>query len=109
MEGESDYVRGVINTSSLRKLSRRAVITMVSPSPFYPKESDGSPTFPIFANEASSTYRHSNLNDSVDYCKKTFGETPTLKLYVSNNGDLEEARKAGFVYIDAVNFKEGLI
>lgn len=100
---ESRYVNGPVDPQWVKDLlSNGDLITLVSPSPFYPRDKDGFPMFPIFDKYPSNNYRHKNLQDSINYCRTFFN--PILKLYVSDNGDWKEAQKAGFVYIDAQMF-----
>lgn len=100
-EEDSQYINGPVKLRTLERLSKDYQIAMVSPSPYYPKHSDGSNLYPVFAQYGSDTMRHKNLLDAL----KAF-PTYGVKLYVSNNGDKKEADKADFVFIDEVNFAE---
>jgi hypothetical protein len=51
--------------------------------------------------------RHKNLLDSLSNYVKTHKKFPPLKLYISNDQDWLEAKKAGFVYVDAQMFANG--
>lgn len=99
----SQYVNGPIDPEWVKDLNSNGdLITLVSPSPFYPKDDKGFPLWPVFAEFESNDYRHRNLLNSIEYCKQFFN--PILKLYVSDNGDYKEAQKAGFVYVDSQMF-----
>lgn len=104
---ESDYVKGPIDpVEVLLKFHDKHfnLCCIVSPSPYYPKNKDGSSMFPIYAKEASVTMRHKNLLDAVE---DTLVK-PDIKLYISDNGDHKEAKKAGFIYVDVNDFKNML-
>lgn len=98
-EEKSEYINGPVKISTLVRLSIYNKIVIVSPSPYYPKHSDGVSLFPIFAEYESNTYRHKNLLDA----EKSF-PVDGLKIYVSDNGDHKEADKAGFIFITEKEF-----
>jgi hypothetical protein len=100
-EENSQYINGPVKLSTLERLSKDYQIVIVSPSPYYPKYDDGKSIYPIFAEYGSNTMRHKNLSDAL----KAF-PTDGVKIYVSNNGDREEANKADFIFIDEVSFAE---
>lgn len=98
------YVMGVIPTDILSSLEQRGFsICIVSPSPYYPKYENGSPIFRMSNREASGTYRHANLLSAVEQVS-ALGITPERKIYVSDNGDKNEADKAGFEFMTPQDF-----
>lgn len=103
---KSEYVNGPIKIADLFLLEDAHFICLVSPSPFYPRLEDNiTPMFPIFAKWGSDTMRWKNLIDAEKHWKESqFGDDLQLKLYVSNNKDYNEAKKAGFAYIEADQF-----
>lgn len=88
---------GPVQWAKVRELMTFSFIhvAIVSPSPFRPK--DDTPSY------VGGATRATNL-------KHFAGEHPKvwLRLYVSDNGDLDQAAEAGFTYIDARNFANGL-
>jgi hypothetical protein len=104
MDDEGEYMKGLIRTEELTALSEKGFsITIVSPSPFYPKNKDGIPMFQMFQEWGGDTMRWKNLADAENY----FGKAD-LKLYISNNGDRKEAQKAGYIYVDVNEFRDML-
>lgn len=100
-EDDSEYINGPVKLSTLDRLAIHNKIVIVSPSPYYPKHSDGKPLYPIFAEYESDTYRHKNLLEA----KSSFPVDGSY-IYVSNNGDHKEAEKAEFIFITEKEFAE---
>src|SRR3990167_476494 len=62
MEGEGQYVKGIIPTITLTRLEQQGhKVVIVSPSPFRP---DG---FKVFSRNGSNNYRWENINDAMEY------------------------------------------
>jgi hypothetical protein len=94
---ESGYIKGPIDAPRLRnQIGDVADIYVVSESPFYPKNPDKSPIFPVQNNLPS---RYLNLTECYNQYWNKFGQDPKQKWYVSDNGDYNEATKAEFEYI----------
>ena len=103
-EENSQYISGPVKLNHLLWLSTdfHNVIVMVSPSPYAPKE-DIKEIFIRESQYGSNTMRHRNLLKA----KEKYPQKDNLYLYVSDNGDYAEAKKAGFIYIDALMFANG--
>jgi len=95
-EGESKFVAGPIDPLTVKKLEQTCEIFIVSESPYYPRNKDGSPMFHI-QNDLPS--RWLNIQESYNIYWEKYNQEPTAKLYVSNNGDYNEATKAEFTYV----------
>jgi hypothetical protein len=94
---EEGYIQGPIDAQDIRnKIGNIADIYVVSESPFYPKNPDGSPVFEV-QNDLPS--RYINLQECYNKYWEKYGQEPTQKWYVSDNGDYNEATKAEFEYI----------
>jgi len=103
-EEESQYVKGPLDPFELRDhfCDHDSVCMIVSPSPYFPKDINGEPLFEKHAEWESNTMRWKNLID----CQKACIVPPDIKIYVSDNGDFKEAKKAGFIYCDINDFDE---
>jgi len=101
---ESQYVKGPIDPFIVRDhfVHHDSAVMIVSPSPYFPKDINGKPLFEKHAKWESNTMRWKNLVD----CQKACMVPPDLKLYVSDNGDFKEAKKAGFIYVDVNDFEK---
>lgn len=94
---EDGYIAGPIDPMKVRnEIKPIADIYVVSESPFYPKEPDGTPMFEVINSEPG---RYLNLLASYNKYWDKYGQEPKVKLYVSDNGDYNEAAKAEFTYI----------
>ena len=94
---EDAYVGGPIDPVIVKnEITKFADVYVVSESPFYPKEKDGSPMLEIQNDQPA---RYLNLEASYNRYWDKYGQDPTTKLYVSNNDDYIEATKAEFTYI----------
>jgi len=98
----SEYVDGILDAEKIDErfndgINSKCVI--VSPSPYYHKR-DGKSIWELFNKHETNDMRHQNLLDSVNSIS---GEIDT-KIYVSDNGDYDEAKKAGFIYVDVNDF-----
>src|SRR3972149_4100712 len=100
---KSEYVRGPVSPFQLHVLQLNHKVVMVSPSPYYFKNIKGESRYPIIADYGSNEMRHQNLLKA----KEKYPQRDKLYLYVSDNGDYAEAKKAGFIYIDALMFANG--
>jgi len=100
---ESEYVKGPLDPTKVKVMyddGHFNTCVIVSPSPYFPCDNAGKSLFKRYCKESSNTYRHKNLLDAVDDCMVK----PDIKIYVSDNGDVAEARKAGFLYCDVKDF-----
>ena len=94
---EDGYIGGPIDPEIVKEeIMKFADVYVVSESPFYPKEEDGSPMLPVQNDEPS---RYLNLEACYNNYWEKYEQEPTIKLYVSDNGDYIEATKAEFTYI----------
>ena len=107
IEDKSEYISGPVKISTLCTLANYCEVFIVSPSPYFPKHDDGTPMFHISADYGSDTMRHVNLLRALGVFIEAHKKSPSIKLYVSNNGDWKEAQKAGFIYVDAQMFANG--
>jgi hypothetical protein len=99
-EDSSEYVSGLMDVNKFVKWveqQKMCKAITVSESPFYPKNPDGSSMFPICQGKS----RAENLEDA-----KKLTNNPSIKLYVSDNGDIKEAEKADFFYVDVRLFAQ---
>lgn len=109
---EKGYIQGPIDAQDIRnKIGDVADMYVVSESPFYPKNPDLSPVFPVLNHQPS---RYLNLTACYNNYWDKYGQDPTQKWYISDNGDYNEATKAEFEYIRHDRFidrlhAEGLI
>ena len=104
-EEQSQYVTGPINPDYVNDNfndKKDSICFVVSPSPYYPKGKNGEPMFSTFAQWQSNTMRWKNLVDAVD----SLTVRPDVRIYVSDNGDMKEAQKAGFIYCDVMDFQK---
>jgi hypothetical protein len=91
------YIAGPIDPMKVRnEVKPIADVYVVSESPFYPKEPDGTPMFEVINSEPG---RYLNLLACYNKYWDKYGQEPKVKLYVSDNGDYNEAAKAEFTYI----------
>ncbi len=91
------YVGGPIDPNIVKtEITKFADVYVVSESPFYPKEKDGTPMLEIQNDQPS---RYLNLQAAYNRYWDKYEQEPDAKLYVSNNGDYNEANKAEFTYI----------
>lgn len=95
-EEDCQYVTGPIDPLVVKKLQKECEIFIVSESPYYPKNKDGTPMFQI-QNDLPG--RWLNIQETYNIYWEKYGQEPSAKLYVSDNGDYNEAAKAEFVYI----------
>lgn len=94
---EDAYVGGPIDPVIVKnEITKFADVYVVSESPFYPKEKDGSPMLEIQNDQPS---RYLNLEAAYNKYWEKYEQEPVAKLYVSDNGDYIEATKAEFTYI----------
>lgn len=94
---EDGYIAGPIDPQIVHaKILPICEIYVVSESPFYPKMPDGTPMFPVQNDQPS---RYLNLTECYNLYWEKYGQDPKTKLYVSDNGDYNEAQKAEFTYI----------
>lgn len=87
VDGTLETSGGPVTTAMLQYLARFGEVVIVSPSPHKPEG------FKVIADSS----REENL-------KTAGGKERTLRFYVSDNGDSEIARKAGFAYVDREDF-----
>ncbi len=77
-----------------------ARVMIVSPSRMYqgplPRQSD-------------LATRGENLKAAWHWAERNWPGEIHLRMYVSDNKDLEEARAAGFCYVEASNFADGIV
>lgn len=92
---EDAYIAGPIDPMIVRN-KIFADKYVVSESPFYPKEPDGTPMFEVVNSEPG---RYLNLLACYNKYWEKYGQEPKSKLYISDNGDYNEAVKAEFTYI----------
>lgn len=90
------YIEGPIDPFIIKKLVKECEIFIVSESPYYPKNKDGSPMFQI-QNDLPG--RWLNIQESYNKYWEKYNQEPSAKLYISDNGDYNEATKAEFTYI----------
>jgi len=94
---DDGYIAGPIDPQLVRnKVLPIADIYVVSESPFYPKNPDGTPMFPVQNNLPG---RALNLTQCYNMYWDKYDQDPKSRLYVSDNGDYSEAQKADFTYI----------
>jgi len=93
---ESEFIRGPIDPLMVKKLEKECAIFIVSESPFYPKNEDGSPMFEI---QNKLPGRWLNIQECYNIYWERYSQEPSAKLYISDNGDYNEATKAEFTYI----------
>lgn len=94
---DNAYIAGPIDPLLVKnELKPIADIYIVSESPFYPKEPDGTPMFPVLNSLPS---RYLNIIECYNSYWDKYQQEPKVKLYVSDNGDYAEAQKAEFRYI----------
>lgn len=93
---DDGYIAGPIDPMIVRNEMGFADKYVVSESPFYPKEPDGTPMFEVVNSEPS---RYLNLLACYNKYWEKYEQEPKAKLYVSDNGDYSEATKAEFTYI----------
>ena len=103
----SEHINGPVKISTLHTLSQNCEIFLVSSSPYHPKFKSGKLMFLLQNKYELKSERHKNLLDSLSNYVKTHKKFPPLKLYISNDQDWLEAKKAGFVYVDAQMFANG--
>jgi len=96
---------GPIKIKALDKITNMCEIFIVSESPFYPKNDDGTPRFPLVNKKPS---RWLNLTECIRLYTEKYKIIPQVRLYVSDNGDIDEARKAGVTYIKHTLFLQTL-
>jgi hypothetical protein len=94
VDGVIDCAGGPVDWAKVRLLT--AEIGIVSPSVNRPKDDTGS--------YVGGSTRAANLKHFA-----SMFPAAKLKLYVSDNMDMDEAIRAGFVYIDAHEFASGLM
>ncbi len=102
----SEYIVGQLDAEKIDRMYNDGVdskCVIVSPSPYYPKR-DGKALWELFVNHETNDMRHQNLIDSAN----AISDDVDTKLYVSDNGDYDEARKSGFIYVDAVDFHQAI-
>ena len=91
------YIQGPIDAPYLRnQIGNIADMYIVSESPFYPKNPDGSPIFPVINLQPS---RYLNITECYNHYWDKYDQDPQQKWYISNNGDYIEATKSEFEYI----------
>jgi len=95
-EGESKFVEGPIDPIIVKKLEKSCEIFIVSESPYYPRNKDGTSMFQI-QNDLPS--RWLNIQECYNKYWEKYNQDPAAKLYISDNGDYTEATKAEFTYI----------
>lgn len=94
---EDAYIGGPIDPLIVKnEITKFADVYVVSESPFYPKEEDGTSMFEIQNDQPS---RYLNLQAAYNKYWDKYEQEPNAKLYVSANGDYLEATKAEFTYI----------
>jgi len=94
---DSAYIAGPIDPTIIRnKIVPLCDVYVVSESPFYPKNPDGTPMFQM-QNELPGRYL--NITECYNRYWEKYEQEPKAKLYVSDNGDYGEAMKAEFTYI----------
>lgn len=52
--------------------------------------------------------RYKNLQNAEQVYKKKYNVLPSLKFYISDNGDYDQAKKTGVIYIDSKTFADGV-
>ena len=94
---EKGYIKGPIDAPRLRnQIGDVADLYIVSESPFYPKNPDNTPVFPVRNSEPS---RYLNLTQCYNEYWTKYEQDPSQKWYISDNGDYIEATKSEFEYI----------
>jgi len=94
---DDGYIAGPIDPVIVKtKLTSIADMYIVSESPFYPKNPDGTPMFPVI-NDLPGRYL--NITECYNRYWEKYHQEPDVKLYISDNGDYSEAQKADFKYI----------
>ena len=95
-DGTLETSGGLVTVSRLLQLGAAGVkIVIVSPSPNYPKDEEGSPLFEL-RNQLS---RGENLRLSKERYPSD------LYLYVSDNGDNYISKEEGFVHVKPEDFR----
>ena len=91
MDGEGQYVKGMIPTSILTKLEIKGhKVVIVSPSPFRP---DG---FKVFAEYGSNEFRWKNIESAMDY----YGITKDQTVYVDDlKSNVQQIRDYGIPFV----------
>ena len=103
-EEDSQYVKGPLDPRDIEVAFNdnfNCTCMIVSPSPYYPRKNDKTSLFDRHCEWESNTMRWKNLVDCVKSCMVK----PDIRIYVSDNGDVKEAKKAGFIYVDVNDFK----
>lgn len=104
-----DYVSGPINPSDIMNLEKQGVfVTIVSPSPYFPKNSENTSLFELCNSEPENDRRHINLENSKERYFQKYNRQPENCIYISDNEDYDESEKAGFVYVDVNDFVDYL-
>ena len=100
----SEYVDGILDAEKIDRLYNDGVISkcvIVSPSPYYHKK-NGKSIWELYNKHETNDMRHQNLLDSVESLDVD------VKLYVSDNEDYDQAKKAGFTYVDVNDFQKAV-
>ncbi|PBO84872.1 MAG: hypothetical protein COA77_07220 [Thaumarchaeota archaeon] len=102
----SEYVLGYLDAEKINQMHNDGIdskCVIVSPSPYYPKR-DGKSLWELFTSHETKDMRHQNLIDSVNAVSGDID----MKIYVSDNDDYDEAKKAGFIYVDVLDFYKAI-
>jgi len=100
---QSEYIAGVIDADKIDRMYNDGIdskCVIVSSSPYYPKK-NGKSLWELYTKNETNDMRYQNLLDSVN----ALSVNVDLKLYVSDNGDYDQAEKAGFIYVDVNDFQ----
>jgi len=101
-----EYISGPIQPLDVLKLEQKGVyVTIVSPSPYFPKNSENDSLFEICNLEQENDRRYVNLEYSKKKYFEKFNKFPIHCIYISDNEDYEQAKKSGFVYLDVNDFE----
>ena len=101
---QSEYVAGQLDAEKIDVMYNDGInskCVIVSSSPYYPKK-NGKSLWELYAKNETNDMRYKNLLDSVS----ALTDNVDLKLYVSDNGDYDQAEKAGFIYVDVNDFQK---
>ena len=94
---EDGHIGGPIDPEIVRdEIQKFADVYIVSESPFFPKNRDGTPMLEILNQRPS---RYLNLQEAYNSYWDKYEQEPIARLYVSDNGDYEESTKGEFTYI----------
>ncbi|KEQ56549.1 hypothetical protein SCCGRSA3_02038 [Marine Group I thaumarchaeote SCGC RSA3] len=104
-EIDEPHISGNINPKLVEQLDDKLFAkSIVSPSPYYPKDSQNHSLFILHNKHENNEERYKNLLESYQYFTQIRREKPIISLYISDNEDIDQAKKANFHYIDNITF-----